>query len=160
MADGAEWVPRVPRLRIPAMQMSVECGSAEWRRARSGFRVFRSSVFPRFFDPLCLLNALSAALRRLTNWREWGIIGVRWSSLLRRDGRKTAGCCGSRPVPVCIRRRAPPEQANIAPCPGLAPGAGRLFGALILNAEAWNGGKRGVVSACSASPCFRGANVR
>jgi len=61
MAEGAEWLPRVPCFRISTMRMSVERGGAEWRKARNGFRLFCASVFPRFFDPLYLLNALSAA---------------------------------------------------------------------------------------------------
>jgi hypothetical protein len=66
MAEGAEWPPPVPRLRISAIFRSVVLTKCPERRER-----------------------------RLTNWREWGIIGVRWSSLLRRDSRKTAGCCGA-----------------------------------------------------------------
>jgi len=52
MAEGEEWVPRVPRLRISAMRMSVKRGSAERWKARNGFRVFRASVFPRCECPL------------------------------------------------------------------------------------------------------------
>jgi len=59
MMEGAEWFPRVPRLRVSAMQMSDERGSAEGRRVRRGFRAFRASVFPRC---RCPMNALRCVL--------------------------------------------------------------------------------------------------
>jgi hypothetical protein len=39
-------------LRAVQRTGGIERGSAEWRRVRKGFRVFRASVFPRCRCPL------------------------------------------------------------------------------------------------------------